>query len=203
MSEFRQLLFSHHLAATPLSGHRCDITSCHTPRTVSGARAPFFRGCASAIHICNQPLWLCRARAASTLVSRLFCPVSMCMCSDLPCKNACVPVAASPKVGSETGLCGGACVFSLRCSRNPLCLSTMRCIVGAGGKAGNGGDVKQQSATNQTGDHNSGKAVRLRVLLVLPCDGSNAWHGDEKAGAGSQDVASVAVSCLQPTQRRP
>lgn len=49
--------------------------------------------------------------------------------------------------------------------------------IGVGGKGGNGGSVKQSSETYQTGDHNSGKTVRLHLLLALPSDGSIALHG--------------------------
>lgn len=71
----------------------------------------------------------------------------------------------------------------------------------AGGSGGNGGDVSQQSETNQYGDNNSGKATCLRPQFSDPADGSAMLHDCSKAGVERQGAALAVVSCLQRPRR--
>ena len=71
-----------------------------------------------------------------------------------------------------------------------------------GGNGGNGGDVNQQSTTNQYGNDNSGRTARLCPLLAMPADGSAKLHVCSGASVEIQDTASATVSCLQRPQRR-
>ena len=60
----------------------------------------------------------------------------------------------------------------------------MEQCIGAGGDGGDGGKVKQQSETSQTGDHNSGKTVRLHALQCQLVAASHL-HCRDRAGGTS------------------